>query len=151
MQLDLSKLSWKVNGKPVTLTNPNWRLLVDVYSELPFTSFHATKDAMIEPTLQQLNTWIQAGHNLKTIHCDNAGKSKKLESTSKEKEWQLPVNFEYTARATPQQNSIVEKKFDTIASRARSTMNGANIPPSVRRYVCKECLNCCTHTDGLIV
>ena len=151
VQLDLSKLSWKVRGKPVSLTNPNWRLLVDYYSELPFTSFHPTKDDMVEHTLQQLNTWIQAGRVVKTLRCDNAGENKKLEKESKEKEWQLPISFEYTARATPQQNSVVEKKFDTLASRARSTMNGANISPSIRKYVCKECISCCTHTDGLVV
>ena len=82
---------------------------------------------------------------------DNAGENKKLEETCKAKQWQLPLKFEYTARATPQQNSVVEKKFNTLASRARATMSGANIPPEIRKHVCKECINCCTHIDGLIV
>ena len=46
---------------------------------------------------------------------------------------------------------MIEKKFDTLASRARATMSGANVPPEIRKHVCKECINCCTHIDGLIV
>ena len=30
--LDLSTLSFKIDGKTITLTNPNWRVLVDAYS-----------------------------------------------------------------------------------------------------------------------
>ena len=65
IQLDLSKLSFRIKGKPVVITDPNWRLLVDVYSELPFTSLHASKDKMVEPTCEQLNTWIQNGRTVK--------------------------------------------------------------------------------------
>ena len=58
MQLDLSRLAWKVNGKSVTMAKPNWRLLVDVYSDTPFSTFHESKDKMVEPTCEQLNRFI---------------------------------------------------------------------------------------------
>ena len=38
--LDLSKLTFKIAGKPVTLSNPNWRLIVDHKSQLSFSTFH---------------------------------------------------------------------------------------------------------------
>ena len=85
------------------------------------------------------------------IRCDNAGENKNLEKACKAKEWQIPVKFEYTARSTPQQNSIVEKKFDTLASRTRSVLNAANIPDEMRKYVSKECIKCVTHVDGSVV
>ena len=76
------------------------------------------------------------------IRCDNAGENRKLESACKAKEWQIPVKFEYTERATPQQNSIVEKKFDTLASRTRSVLNAAKIPDEMSNgrvhYQCKH-------------
>ena len=43
MCLDLSKLTFKIDGKAVKLTNPNWRLIVDCKSQLAFPSFHPTK------------------------------------------------------------------------------------------------------------
>lgn len=121
-----------------------------MYSGLALSTFHTSKDKMVEPTCEQLNTWIQCGGEVKTIRCDNVGGNKKLETAYKAKEWQLPVNFEYTARAIPQQNSVVEKTFDTLASCSRSVMAGANIPDEIRQYVSKECLNCVTLVDGLI-
>ena len=87
MQLDLSKLGLKVHDKPVTMTKPNWWLLVDVYSETPFSTFHESKDKMVEPTCEQLNKFIQFGHKVKVIRCDNAGENNKLEEACKSKEW----------------------------------------------------------------
>ena len=51
---------------------------------------------------------------------DNAGKNKAIEDHCKESDWQLNVKFEYTARATPQQNLLVETSFTVIAARARA-------------------------------
>ena len=67
VSLDLSKLTFKIEGKPVVLTNPNWRLLVDHKSQLAFPTFHSTKNGMIEPTCSQINTWIKTGHDITTI------------------------------------------------------------------------------------
>ena len=63
----------------------------------------------------------------------------------------MPITFEYTARATPQQNSLVEVKFNTVAARARSVMTGAKIPENVKKYVFNECLSTVTLIGGLIV
>ncbi len=59
---------------------------------------------------------------------DNAGENQALERRMKSSDWKLDVEIEYTARATPQQNSLVELKFATIARRSRAVMNDANIP-----------------------
>ena len=86
---------------------------------------------MVEPTCTQLNTWLKTGVKLHTIRCDNAGENKLLEQESTGPKWQMPLTFEYTSRATPQQNSLAERKIDTIASRTRSVLNSANIPNNI--------------------
>ena len=45
-------LNWKVNDRSVAIRNPNWRLVVDEYSQLAFSTFHASKDKMVEPTCE---------------------------------------------------------------------------------------------------
>ena len=45
----------------------------------------------------------------------------------KSKDWKFDTKFKFTARATPQQNSPVEKKFDTLTGRGDSMMNAANL------------------------
>ena len=120
-------------------------------TQLGFGAYYETKDGMIEPTCAQLNTWIKTGKHVSTIRCDNAGENKKLEEVSTGSKWQLPLTFEYTARATPQQNSLVEVKFHTLASRARSVLNSARIPEKIKKYIFNECLETVTLTDGLIV
>ena len=121
------------------------------YSQLAFLYFHETKDAMVDWTYVQLNTWIQSGKKVHTVRCDNAGENKKLEKTCIGEKWQLPLTFEYTSRATPQQNSIAERKIDTLASRTRSVLNGAKVPEAEKKHVFNECLNTVTQIDGLIV
>ena len=45
----------------------------------------------------------------------------------------MNVKFvEYTARATPQQNLLVETSFTVIAARAQAIMTGANLPTEHR-------------------
>ena len=84
--LDLSKLTFKIDGKVVQLTKPQWRLLVDVRSQLGFGAYYESKDKMIEPTCAQLSTWIKTGKQVNTIRCDNAGE------TSSEKKCAQEVN-----------------------------------------------------------
>ena len=49
------------------LTKPNWRLVVDDFSELPFGDFFETKDDMVEPTCEIFHLWEQAGKPVKVI------------------------------------------------------------------------------------
>ena len=151
VNLDLATLKWKVNGVKAKITNPVWRLVVDERSTLKFTSFHATKDDMVEPTCEQFHAWKYIGKPVQIVRCDNAGENKLLEQRLKGEVWKMPVKFEYTGRATPQQNSLVERGFDTLMSDARSMMYKANIPEDKRHKLCKEAIMTATLNDGLMV
>ena len=63
---------------------------------------------MIEPTCAKLQKWKAAGKPVKFIRLDNAGKNVKLQEHCKNAAWKLNIKFEFTARATPQQNHLAE-------------------------------------------
>jgi hypothetical protein len=47
---------------------------------------------------------------------DGAGENKKLQKRSDSKDWKLEIDYEITARATPQQNHLAELGFATLAN-----------------------------------
>ena len=64
---------------------------------------------------------------INATRCDNTGENLLLQKRMKSKDWKFETEFQFTARATPQQNSPVEKKFDTLTGRGVSMMNAANL------------------------
>ena len=90
---------------------------------------------MIEPTCEKFNVWNQNGKPVKVVRCDNAGENTKLSKRCNSHEWKLNIQFEFTGRDTPQQNSLVEVGFATLASRGRAMMINANVPLLVRYKV----------------
>jgi hypothetical protein len=63
---------------------------------------------------------------------DNGGENLKLEKRANSADWKLGIEFEKTARDTPQQNSLAEVALATIANRARAMMVRANLPRAIR-------------------
>ena len=133
------------------LTKPIWNLLVDDYSELGFDGFYDTKDGIVEPTCELLHQWKQDGKPVKSIRCDNAGENRSLQARLQSKDWKMNIKFQYTARATPQQNSPVEKKFHTITGRGDSMMNAANLGLHERCLLFKEAYSTALLLDGLVL
>jgi len=61
------------------------------------------------------------------MRLDNAGENKLLKKRCDSKDWKLGIEFEFTARDTPQQNSLAEVGFATIANRGPALMHRANV------------------------
>jgi hypothetical protein len=66
-------------------------------------------------------------------------------------DWKLSIEFEFTARITPQQNSIGETAFYMIACRGRAVLHQANISEDCRVYFWNKCFETATNVDGLAV
>jgi hypothetical protein len=81
---------------------------------------------------------------------DNAGENKLLAARIRHSDWKLPIIVEWTARDTPQQNAPTEVGFATIAGRARSMLQDANIPTGLRKPLILEAVKAATLLDGLI-
>jgi hypothetical protein len=115
---------------------PNWCLLVDEKTGFKSTSFHETKDGMIEPICAKLKNWKTNNREVKTIRMDNAGENKQLIKRLHSKDWQLYPKIEFTARDTPQHNHKVEVGFATLYGRGRAMM--------ISEKYRKTATHCCT-------
>jgi len=62
------------------------------------------------------------GRAVEKIRLDNAEENKLLQKCSKCADWKLGIDYEFTARDTPQQNSLSEVAFATLANRGRAMM-----------------------------
>ena len=118
---------------------------------MKWSDFFVTKKEMVEPTCEKLHQWKQAGVGVKKIRCDNAGENVSLENRCKSAAWKLDVEFEYTARDTPQQNSMVEVGFATLGNRGRAMMIAANVPEKMVYKLFREAFTCATMIDWLSV
>jgi hypothetical protein len=87
------------------------------------SSFREKKDGKVEPVCEQFHKWQKAGIPLTKVRCDNAGENTTLEARSQSKDWKLNLEFEYTARDTPQQNSLAETSKANMANHGRALMN----------------------------
>ena len=86
--------------------------------------------------IKQMCEWLQKQKDrsrpVKTICQDNACENKKLQKCCSSSDWTLDVYFEYTAKETPEQKSLSETAFTTIAAKLRGAMNAANVPMAER-------------------
>ena len=63
----------------------------------------------------------------------------------------MNFEFEFTARDTPQQNSLAEVGFVTLANHGRAMMHRANLPMMDRYHLAHEAFQCATQLDRLTV
>lgn len=113
---------------------------------MKFLEFVQTKDGMVKPTCEQFQKWKDAGKPVKIVRCDSGGENIKLEKELNGEKWKLGVKFEHTARDTPQQNSIVEKGFDTLYCRGRAMMSLAKMPLKLRYVFFQRSVQMCNAT-----
>jgi hypothetical protein len=106
---------------------PNWCLLVDEMTGTKSSSFHETKNKMIEPVCAKLHNWKEHGMQVQILRMDNGGENQKLVQRLNSKDWKLYPTIEYTARDTPQHNHLAEVEFATLYGRDRAMMKAASI------------------------
>ena len=144
--LDITTI--KEVGK-IKLTKGVWKEVTDEFSKCSTTLFMQKKSDMPTLMARLLSHWKAIGKPVEFIRCDNAGENKQLEETTKRPMYQLGISFEYTARATPEQNSRVEKSIDTKYNRTRACLDFAHIPAPIKRLLIRECITQVTHAVNL--
>ena len=110
-----------------------------------------TKDAMVEPTCEQFHKWQQSNIGITHLRLDNTGENKLLQTQCASKDWKMNFEFEFTARDTPQQNSLAEVGFATLANRRQAMMHCANLPMMDQYHLGHEVFQCATQLDRLTV
>ena len=88
----------------VKVTKPNWLMWIDERSGLKMSSFHQNKDDIVEHLATKFVKFIKVGMPVDKVRCDNAGENKSVEKEVNGKKYRMGIDFEYTARHTPQQN-----------------------------------------------
>ena len=121
----------KIEYPDAEVTNKNWHLMTDEYTEYRRSTFHKTKNAFIEPTCEYLSLLAQRGTPVEILRQDNARENKKLEKRAHSSDWKLNLHVEYTGRKTPQRNHMVELAFANTANLGRAMMVRANLPGEV--------------------
>lgn len=148
--LDIATIKKKA-GMPMP-DKSNWRLIVvDQNIQIKFSMFLPAKSDMVEPTCEQLYKWDKEGLKVTHLRMDNAGENKSLKQRMESKDWKLQIVCEFTARDTPQQNSLAEVGFATLSNRGRALMHRANLTMPERYLLATEALQCATLLDGLVV
>ena len=130
---------------------PNWFIVVDEKTKMKFSRFFATKNGIVEPTCMLIDKFEKINAITKYIRCDNAGENKTLEKTINGAKWKKGIQFKYTARSTPQQNSLAETAFSYLLNQAKALMIEANIPYLIRYKIIQEAAVMVTKLDGLII
>ena len=146
--MDIASIKNK-KGQAVVL-HRHWHMMVIGGINLKFSAFYKQKSGMIEKTCEKLKHWQQHNLGVDIVRMDNAKENKKLKARIESAEWQLPAEVEFTARATPQQNSAVETGFAVIADRSRAMMVAAKVPKEWRRKLFPFAANTATDLDGLL-
>ena len=135
----------------IFVPKPQWCLKVDEKTQMGFSEFLGKKNDIVVPSSVQFTKWKNANMPVKYVRCDNAGENKKLEEMVNGSTYNLGIEFEYTARNTPQQNHLVELKFPAIAGRGRAMMNRAHIPKLERYLLFRHTAITATKLDWLVL
>jgi len=150
LYLDLAKLK-APNEEIKQSSKPNWCIVVDECTGMKFSSFHETKDAMVEPTCVLLNKLRhETGNSIDYLRMDNAGENKALQKRMEGAEWKFQTRFEYTAQSTPQQNRAAKLGFTTVAARSRAALNHACVPRDLRHRLFPHAAMTMPKLDGLL-
>ena len=134
------------------VSKPVWQLLVDEATGLKFSTFHKTKDAILDDSSARLKAMERlAGKEIKILRQDNAGENKSLETDMKSSHWSMETKFEYTASGTPQQNSYAEVGFTALAGMPRAMRNKGNVPRANCYKLFCEAVKTALKLDGLVI
>lgn len=148
---DISTIKVPKKVKGVVISKPVWHLTVDKATGLKVSAFYTAKNKMIEPMCERMHKMKQLCKPVQRVRQDNAGENKKLKKRCKSADWKLDTEFEFTAKETPQQNSIAETGFTHLAAMSRSMLNAARVPIKQRYRLFPEAALTSTKLDWLSV
>jgi hypothetical protein len=96
-----------------------------------------------------MNLIVNYNIQVNKIRLDNSGENKTLQK--KCEHLHTGIKFEFTAPGTPQQNSLVERKFSTLIGRARSMMTEAGLRGAQKQMLWCEVAHTATKLNNIMV
>ena len=126
-----------------------WLLVVDEATGMKWSYFLKSKNDQVGVLVDHVKELQQKGMKVKYIRCDNAGENYKFEEAAKKEK--LGLEFEFTARNTPQQNGQVERAFAATYGRMRAMMHEAGINGDERKKYWIEAAATATKIGNILV
>ena len=83
------------------------------------------------------------------IRLDNSGENRSLQKECDNENW--GIIFEFTARGTPQQKSVAERRIPTLMGRARAMLIQAGLDSKRKGEFCCEVISTATKSDNIMV
>ncbi len=146
---DLAKIKAPEELK-VTLSKPNWHILVDEASGFKQSKFFETKGGIIPYMCELMFAEVKQGHPTQVLCQDNAGVNVQLVKTDKGKDSKLDFEPKFTAQKNLQQNSHAKTSFTVTAAQARLMMVAAHILDDERFKLWPEAAVTATFFNNLI-
>ena len=109
------------------------------------------KSDQVPVMMQFLRSMKTRGTPVKFIRCDNAGENKDLMNKCKASKDLHDIDFEFTARDSPQFNGKIERKFATIFERIRVNFEAAQIEKKLRNKLWAEAAITAIDVENLVV
>ena len=128
----------------------HWLIAIDEFSDYSHSFFLRKKRyqiVMIPIRIIGLNT--KYGIVVKNIRLDNSGENRSLQKECEKQN--LGIIVEFTARGTPQQNSVVERTIPTLMGRSRAMMIETGFSQQDKRKFWCEVISTTTKLDNIMV
>ena len=128
-----------------------WLGCVDDATDQTWSSFLKRKSDMPKVMMVFLQKMITRGTPVKFIRCDNAGENVDLKNKCQQSTDLNHIEFEFTARDSPQFNGKIEQKFATLLGRVRAMMNAAKLTQELRNLLWCEAAATATDIENLLI
>ena len=127
-----------------------WLLIVDEATDYTHSFFLKKKSNLVETMIIWIKNLFMKYHiRIKKIRLDNSRENRMLQAKTNQQN--LGIKFKFTAPGTPQQNSVVERKFPTLMGRARAMMTHAGLDDYFKRKFWCEPVSTATKLDNMMV
>ena len=130
--------------------NRHWLIVVDEFSDCTHSFFLKRKSDQTQIMLILIRS-LSKKHNIeiKRIRLDNSGENRSLQKECEKDN--LGITFEFTAPATPQQNSVAERRIPTLMGRARAMLIQAGTESKYKGEFWCEVIPTATKLDNIMV
>ena len=143
--MDLTSIKHKSLGG-----NKFWLVIVDDATGKVWSIFVKAKSDVPRKMIRFLHGMRKNKTPVQFIRCDNAGENRKTQELC-ENDADIPhIQFEYTARDSPQFNGRVERMIAVLTSRVRAVLNAAKLPKSLRLKLWTEAARTVTDIENYL-
>ena len=128
-----------------------WLGCVDDATDMVWTRLLKRKNDTAKEMMVFLRKMKERGTPVKYIRCDNAGENRDLKTKCEQSKDLNDIEFEFTARDSPQFNGKIERKFATLFGRMRALFKAAKLTQKLKNKLWGEAAMTVTDLENLLL